>query len=161
MPFWRTCYHLVWATKNRLPLITPELEPRLFDYLMRKARELDVQVYTIGGMPDHIHLVVSIPPKRSVSETVKGLKGASSHYMSQSGVAFAWQRGYGVLTLGERQRPVAEAYVRSQKTHHNENTDNRWLELEEDEDLEEGPDEAAPSFREERMTYQALGEPPF
>ncbi|OGO35984.1 MAG: hypothetical protein A2W35_18075 [Chloroflexi bacterium RBG_16_57_11] len=63
---------------------------------------------------DHIHLIVSIPPHHSVAEVIKSLKGASSHDLKLAGVLgkdFAWQRGYGVFTLGERQRKDAEAYV--------------------------------------------------
>jgi putative transposase len=139
MPFWRNYYHLVWKTKNLLPTITPEIEPRLFDYLVGKAGELGVHVYEVNGWFDHVHMIVSIPPKRSVSEVVKGLKGASSHYLNQLGYSFAWQRGYGVLTLGESQRSFAESYVNNQKRHHSENTMNRWLEHEND--LDEGPNE--------------------
>lgn len=63
-----------------------------------------------GGYIDHIHLLVAIPPKHSVAGIVKRLKGSSSYYLNTSGLSaepFAWQRGYGVLTLGESQLPRA------------------------------------------------------
>lgn len=137
MPFWRTVYHLIWTTKKRAPLITPELEPQLYGYLESKARELGVHVYALGGWTDHVHLIVAIPPRLSVAEVVKGLKGASAFHMNHSRASddhFAWQRGYGVLTLGEKQRPVAEAYVQRQKEHHHEGTANSWLERTDDGD---------------------------
>lgn len=140
MPFWRTYYHLIWATKRRLPLIQPEIEPRLFAYLTNKAVELGIVVYAIGGWFDHVHMVVAIPPKLAVATAVKRLKGASSHFVNQSlgsADAFGWQRGYGVLTLGESQRARAEAYVRDQKRHHQEQSANRWLERADV--LDEGP----------------------
>ena len=116
MPFWRTYYHLVWATKNREPLITPGVEPRLYAYLVAKAAELAAFVYAVNGCPDHVHLIVTIPPHVAVSHLIKHLKGASSHDLNQQLVEehFAWQRGYGVLTLGERQKPDAEVYVQRQ-----------------------------------------------
>ncbi|MCL5994890.1 MAG: IS200/IS605 family transposase [Chloroflexi bacterium] len=118
MSFWRTYYHLVWTTKNRETLIQPEVEKRLYAYMTAKAAELGVYVYAINGTSDHIHLVVSIPPKHAIADVVQRLKGASSHDLGTQGIAFEWQRGYGVLTMGEKQRPVAEAYVNHQKTHH-------------------------------------------
>ena len=140
MPFWRIYYHLIWATKNRVPLIQPGIEPRLYAYLVNKAKELGVRVYEINGWVDHVHLIVSIPPKHAVAYIVKRLKGASAFDLNQSGALddhFKWQRGYGVLTLGERQREAAEAYVRNQKEHHRQQTTNNWLER--TDEFDEGP----------------------
>lgn len=140
MPFWRTYYHLIWTTKNRAELIQPEIEPQLFQYLINKAAKMGVQVFAINGWFDHVHLVVSIPPKHSISSVAKNLKGSSSHYLNDSerlADAFAWQRGYGVFTLGENQRQKAEAYVRNQKEHHRQETTNEWLER--SEEFDEGP----------------------
>lgn len=140
MPFWRTYYHLVWATKNRTPCLSPTIERRLYPYLINKARELGVQVYEINGWTEHVHVVASIPPKHAIAYVVKRLKGASAFDLNQSGLLdeqFNWQRGYGVLTLGEKQREHAEAYVRNQKTHHQEQTTNSWLERVDE--FDEGP----------------------
>lgn len=140
MPFWRTYYHLVWATKNREPLIQPEIEPRLHSYLVNKAYELGIQVYAINGWLEHVHLVASIPPKHAVAYVVKRLKGASAFDLNQAGkldTHFKWQRGYGVLTLGEKQRPYAIKYVRNQKEHHRQQTTNSWLER--FDEFDEGP----------------------
>lgn len=131
MPFWRLYYHLVWSTKNRKPLIVPEIERRLYAYIVGKAAELGCYIYQINGWYDHIHLVIAVPPRHALAAVVKHLKGASSHEMNQvAGMnhAFAWQRGYGALSLGERQRSHAEAYVAAQKAHHAEQTTNAWLE---------------------------------
>jgi putative transposase len=142
MPFWRSYYHLVWATKNRTDLIRPELETHLYQYLVNKAAELGVRVYAINGWYDHVHLVVAVPPKHSIAAVVKRLKGSSSHYLNQSRLAadeFAWQRGYGVFTLGESQCARAVAYVRRQKEHHGRQGTNPWLER--TDELDEGPSE--------------------
>jgi REP element-mobilizing transposase RayT len=82
MAFWRLYYHLVWGTKNRQPLITPVIETHLYSYLVHKASELGVFVYQINGWLDHVHLVVAIPPKLSIADVVKNLKGASSHFIN-------------------------------------------------------------------------------
>jgi hypothetical protein len=108
--------------------------------VIRKSAELGVRVYALNGWIDHIHLVASIPPRISIADVVKGLKGASSHYINHEirlPDHFAWQRGYGVFTLGETQRAAAEAYVERQKEHHTRQTVNSWLER--TDELDEGP----------------------
>ena len=169
MPFWRAFYHLVWVTKNREPLIQPEIESSLYAYLVHKVAKLGVFVYAINGWTDHVHLVVAIPPHVSVSDLVKHLKGSPSHELNQirANNYFAWQRGFGVLTVGERQRPAAELYVRQQKEHHAASTTHAWLER--CSETGDGPEEASsslasgslPAAREPNLDYDIPGEPPF
>ena len=140
MTFWRLYYHLVWATKNREPLIQPEMEEQLYAYLVRKAAELEVYVYAVNGWYDHPHIVAAIPPKYAVADVVKHLKGASAHYVNhdmQAAAHFQWQRGYGALTLGEKQKATAIEYVQRQKQHHHQHTTNGWLERADE--FDEGP----------------------
>lgn len=169
MPFYRLYYHLIWATKNREPLIQPDIETRLFPYLVNKAAELGVYVYALNGWTDHIHMVVAIPPKYAVAEVVKHFKGASAYDLNHANElngAFAWQRGYGALTIGERQRSIAETYVNQQKEHHRQQTINAWLER--DSDFDEGPTEIGhtsgivpPLIRESPMGYEVSDDWPF
>ena len=130
MTYWRTYYHLVWSTHNRLPLIHPEYEPILYQYLTQKSQSLGAPCYAIGGMPDHIHLIVSIPPKHSIAQFVKSLKGASARHLNQSIATerFGWQREYGVFTLGSKQLEIAVNYVNHQKHHHTHHTTFKSLE---------------------------------
>src|SRR5947199_5180823 len=105
MPLWRTYYHIVWATKERQPLIAPDAEEELHGYLRGKADSLGLIVHAIGGTADHLHVVLSTPPTSAVADVVHRLKGASSHHIGHqtaNGQAFQWQRGYGVFTLGPR-----------------------------------------------------------
>lgn len=166
MSFWRLYYHLVWATKNREPSITPEVELKLYPYLLKKAAELEIGVYALNGWNDHVHMIVSIPPKLAVANAVKNLKGASAHYLNHEsllGGTFIWQRGYGVLSVGERQKPIAIAYVESQKEHHKQGTTNVWLEH--CTDLDEKSSDSgimtgtiSSGIREERETYEPIGD---
>ena len=161
-PFWRLYYHLIWGTKNREPLIEQTVEPRLYGYIVNKAKELGVHVSAIGGCCDHVHLVVSIPPKLSVAYVVKCLKGSSSHQISEATQRdFAWQRGYGILSLGERQKATAIAYVQNQKEHHARATTNGWLERWAE--FDEGPPDnglTGTLVREEHVGYELAGEIP-
>jgi putative transposase len=89
-----------------------------------------------------MHIVAAIPPKLAVSELVKRLKGASAHYLNyevRPGRRFTWERGYGALSVGQRQRPIAVRYVERQKEHHGHNTTNIWLERADE--LDEGPED--------------------
>ncbi len=141
MTFWRNYYHMVWATKNREHLITAELEKDLYAYIVSKSDEIGIIIYAINGWYEHTHLVGAIPPKLAVAEGVKKLKGASSffvnHVIKPEGERFAWQRGYGSLSVGEKQRPIAIAYVENQKKHHAEENTNAWLERYDE--IDEGP----------------------
>lgn len=83
MPFWRSYAHLIWATKERNAFIVPNIENRLHSQMIKKTGDLGCHVYAINGMPDHIHLVMAIPPKISVADVVKALKGSSSHFVNQ------------------------------------------------------------------------------
>ena len=124
MALWQLYYHLVWATKERLPLIQPSWEGDLHRYIIGKADGLGCIVHGVNGTEDHIHLVVSIPPTLAISEFVKKIKGSSSNYRNKTMAAddlFQWQAGYGVFSLGKRQLETAIAYVENQKQHHANN----------------------------------------
>jgi putative transposase len=117
-------------------LITADKETELYGYMRGKADFLGCMVHAINGVEDHIHIVVSIPPKLSVADFVQQIKGSSAYHMnhhiaSASGMAFGWQRGYGVFTLGGQQLEQARAYVINQKEHHARGTTIRMLEMEE------------------------------
>ena len=163
MPFWRLYYHLVWATKDRAQVIQPEIEGRLFTYLLRKAAEMEVLVYALNAWYDHVHVVLAVPPKHAIADVVKELKGASSHYLNHEvglAEAFHWQRGYGAFSMGMQHLEKARLYVENQKAHHREGSANAWLER--CDEADEGPEQpglgntetrAAPAVREEAASY--------
>ena len=135
MAFWRTYYHLIWATSACQPLITPEKESELYGYIIGKSDSLNCIIHAINGTEDHIHIVTSIPPKISIAVFVKQIKGSSAYHMnhlpSAAELAFAWQSGYGVFTLGSKQLEIAKKYVENQKVHHAEGKTIKLLEIEE------------------------------
>jgi putative transposase len=125
MTYWRLHYHLIWATFERRPTITPEREKMFYGVLYNKGKELDLKIHAAGNTEDHVHIVVSIPPKHAVSDCIKHLKGASAfaiNHMAGSDGQFHWQEGFGALTIGERSLETVMAYAAQQKEHHKENT---------------------------------------
>ena len=134
MAFWRLYYHLVWATKERHPLISANVEPVLYDYIKGKGHSLGSIIHAMGGVEDHVHLVVSVPPKLSIADYVQQIKGSRAHYVNYLKLedlpAFGWQRGYGVMSLGSKQVETAVQYVRNQKVRHQQNDVILGLEVE-------------------------------
>ncbi len=137
MPYWRLFYHFVWGTKGREPLIRAEVEAAIYKAILAKAKDLGALAYAVGGTEDHVHLVVSAPPRLALADFVGQVKGSSSHLanhaLSLAG-AFAWQGDYGVVSFGAKQLDRVVKYVRAQRQHHAEGTTIRFLEAMETED---------------------------
>ncbi len=113
--------HLTWHTKGSRPLITPELEPQIFDLLRtRCAQTKGVYLHEINGTPTHVHLAINIEPYVTISELVGQLKGSSSFELNktQRAKALEWQRGFGVVSFGMQNLPWVVDYIRNQKQHH-------------------------------------------
>jgi putative transposase len=133
--------HLVWHTKNSVPLITPEVQTMAYRFL--KKRIIDTSgayVHEIGGIETHVHIVVTIQPTLTISEFIGQLKGGSSHDVNQTmGLRqkmLEWQAGYGVVSFGTRDLPWVVEYVRNQREHHARGTIHERLErITEDEPL--------------------------
>ena len=86
LPYWQLYYHIVWATKNRLPLITEDREAIIHGYLLSKAVGLGATVFALNGVADHVHMVVSIPPKIAVSKFIGQVKAVASTKFNKSGL---------------------------------------------------------------------------
>ncbi len=123
MSYWRLFYHIVFATKNREPLITEDFSERLHGVIVGKAEELGARLHAIGSMQDHLHLAVSVPPSVALSDFVGQIKGTSSHFVNHALTLpyhFSWQQGYGVVSFGEKRLEIVRAYVQNQEKHHGE-----------------------------------------
>ncbi|MGO8672731.1 MAG: IS200/IS605 family transposase [Capsulimonadaceae bacterium] len=115
--------HLVWATWNREMFITEAWENRLYGCIRGRIEDerARCEAIAIGGMPDHVHVLVRLRPAVSVSSLVKNIKGVSSRMMNsqlRGGDVFKWQPGYGAFSLSHSHLPNAESYIRNQKRHH-------------------------------------------
>ncbi|HMA33081.1 MAG TPA: transposase [Chloroflexia bacterium] len=113
--------HCVWATWNRLPLITPAIEGPVYAVIIGKAKELGCVPLAIGGVEDHVHFLLRFPATLTVAFLIQEVKGASSHHITnttQPDVFFKWQGSYGAFTLQKDGIPALQNYVQHQKTHH-------------------------------------------
>ena len=113
--------HLVWATWDRLPFLTPEVEREVHRAIGAKCDELGTQVVAIGGGEDHVHLLVRLPETLSVADLVKHAQGASSRLVTHGlgpGQVFKWQSAYGAVTISPSDVPLVSDYIARQKEHH-------------------------------------------
>ena len=123
MPQSYTClhYHLVFSTKGRLPLITPDIRPRLWEYLggiVGGARGIPIQ---IGGTDDHVHLLVTLRQQPALADFLRELKAGSSAWIHDTFPTAAnlwWQTGYGAFTVSHSALEVVKAYIANQEEHH-------------------------------------------
>ncbi len=113
--------HLVWATWDRLPLITEEIERPLHRAISAKCAELGVEVIALGGVEDHIHLLVRLPATLPLAELVKQVKGASAHLVTHEitpARSFKWQGAYGAFSVSLGHLDRISAYIAHQREHH-------------------------------------------
>ena len=113
--------HIVFSTKNRAPFIHQELSKPLDKYLCGIARNLDSPILAIGGMPDHLHILVSMARRISVSDLVQNIKQDSSKWMKAQHVSlkgFSWQDGYAAFSIGRSGVAKLKRYIANQETYH-------------------------------------------
>ena len=116
----RILIHIVFSTKNREAMISDSIRPGLFAYIATVGRDLGCEVFRAGGMPDHVHLAVSLGRTLSIAEFVKKVKQTSSMWMKETGhsTRFEWQAGYGAFSIGESQLAALVRYIEGQAEHH-------------------------------------------
>ena len=112
--------HVVFSTKDRLPLMTIPIRDKLFPYMGGIVRGLGGTIITVGGMPDHIHLVARLVTTVSVADVARTVKANSSKWMNEkfTTMKFGWQRGYGAFSISHSALPAVVNYVRNQERHH-------------------------------------------
>ncbi|MBK7709477.1 MAG: IS200/IS605 family transposase [Acidobacteria bacterium] len=112
-------YHIVFSTKDRLPFITPTIRPRLYEYMGGAIRGTGGICLEIGGIEDHIHLLVKLKPTLPVSEFLRELKPNVTNWARRElNAKFEWQNGYGAFSVGESQVASVRGYIQNQVEHH-------------------------------------------
>ncbi len=113
--------HLVWATKNRERLLFREEGKILYDFIIKKAIEINVPFERLNIQPEHIHGLIDLPANFCVSDFMKSMKGSSSKYMNDKKIIkqhFAWQRGYGAYSVSGSKIDIVKKYIENQDKHH-------------------------------------------
>ena len=113
--------HIIFGTKDRAPLITADIKADLFAYIGGIVRELGGKALAINGMPDHLHLLVSLPPTLASSDAVRVIKANSSKWVHERWTTrggFGWQQGYAAFSVSRSAMQDVEAYITNQEEHH-------------------------------------------
>lgn len=134
--FYICYYHIIWATKYRAPTITSSIEKVIIETVLQKSEQLKCPIHAVNTVADHVHVAVTIPPAKGIWEWARDVKGLSAHTVNQEfpnrEETFKWQRGYSVLTFGEKVLPFVVKYIEKQKEHHQSGTTEPYLEYIED-----------------------------
>ena len=113
--------HIVFSTKDRIPMIDKTIETQLHAYMAAIFRDLDSPILVIGGRPDHVHVLASLSRTRALSDVIKKVKGESSKWIKTKGDPyrrFFWQAGFGAFSVSESLVEKVEKYIREQDIHH-------------------------------------------
>lgn len=123
--FTSALFHCVFSTKDRRPFINDTLATQLHPYLGGIAREINARALTIGGVEDHVHLLLSIPSTLDIAKAMQLIKTNSSKWVHQTYPEhqdFGWQVGYGAFSIGISQVDETCAYIDNQREHHQKRT---------------------------------------
>ncbi|MCG9909884.1 MAG: IS200/IS605 family transposase [Flavobacteriales bacterium] len=113
--------HLVFSVKGRQNLIQKNWKEELHKYICGVVNGKSQKVYAIGGVADHIHILVSIKPEISISELVRDIKANSSKWVNEKRLVsgkFNWQEGYGAFSHTHSLLDTVIAYINNQEEHH-------------------------------------------
>ncbi len=125
--------HIVFSTKDRADLISPEIEPELFKYISGIVTAIGGRLIIGNGTANHIHLLISIG-RVDIGELIGHIKRDSSLWVKRKfprNSRFYWQRGYGAFSIGQSQIPDVSRYIRNQKEHHLEKNQSYEVEFRE------------------------------
>ena len=114
-------FHIVFSTKNRIALIDDTLQEDLYRYIGGIVRGQNGVLVEIGGVSDHVHMLVRLKPTHCISDIVREIKSNSSKWVNEEKWKlrkFGWQDGYGVFTVSRSQTPRVVKYIQGQREHH-------------------------------------------
>jgi REP element-mobilizing transposase RayT len=125
MSYISSYFHCVFSTKERRPLITPELRDRLWPFLGGIARQNKMKTIEIGGVEDHVHILLSLPSTMAISKALQLMKGCSSKWIHETFPEhrlFAWQEEYGAFSVSVSPLDKTIEYIKGQDAHHRKMT---------------------------------------
>jgi len=111
--------HVVFSTKERRKLIPLDFRPKLWAFMAGVCKSEKLFAHEIGGMDDHAHLLIQLPPTISLSDAIQEIKTSSSRWM---GSAFAWQRGFAAYSVSTSNKITVARYIQTQDLHHRKMT---------------------------------------
>ena len=117
--------HIIFSTKNREPWLDSDVRPRMHAYVATICRDLAAEFVHVGGMADHVHVVITLPRTLSQAELIEQIKKTCSKWIKALEAryrGFSWQRGYSALSVSPNQLEAVLKYVDTQQEHHRTRT---------------------------------------
>ena len=124
--------HFVWTTKNRLPLLVPEVRKEVFSHIKINAHEKGINLLNINGYTDHLHCIIKLNHAQTTEQIAQLLKGESSFWINKNKIIddyFQWQNEYYAESLGEKDLKKMNGYINNQERHHQFSSLNKNREL--------------------------------
>jgi REP element-mobilizing transposase RayT len=121
MSYVHHCYHIIFSTKNREPMIQKSFQDNLYAYIGGIIRDRKGALIEIGGIADHIHILAKLHQSHATESIVRDLKSGSSRWVNENKKCnghFAWQTKYGSFTVSQTAIPDVIDYIRNQESHH-------------------------------------------
>ena len=114
--------HLVFSTKERMKLITPNIETRLHNYMSSIGNKIGCPVHQIGGTEDHVHILLEQSRNVTIAKLLETIKANSSRWIKNECKHFSWQSGYGAFSIDQKTYEGVKKYIINQKIHHQKRT---------------------------------------
>ena len=117
--------HFIWATKNRIPIITSELKPLLLSHIKENSIEKGIFIDSLNCVNNHIHLLVSLGTEQTIAKITMLIKGESSYWVNKQKIIsekFEWQDEYIALSVSESAIDNTRKYIANQEEHHKKKT---------------------------------------
>lgn len=113
--------HCVFSTKRRQKTINEEIKERLWEFMGGIAKQNKAKILAIGGIEDHVHLLMSLPANLPVAKAVQLIKAGSSKWVHDNFPQhqhFQWQEGYGAFSVSTSNIDKVKTYINNQQYHH-------------------------------------------
>ena len=121
MSYTKLIYHIVFRTKHSIRALNEENERELYAYIYGIAKSYNAFVYRIGGMPDHIHILLDFPPTYALSDFMREMKKSTSKWIKECGkfpYFTGWGEGFAAFSYSKDEIDTIINYIKNQKEHH-------------------------------------------
>ena len=121
MPLLKIWIHLVWATKNREPILTQDIRQQVFSHIRENASKKNIYVDFVNGHVDHVHCLISLNQEQTIAKIVQLIKGESSFWINKNNLCrqkFEWQDEYFAVSVSESGINKVREYIKNQEEHH-------------------------------------------
>jgi len=121
MSYIRIWVHCVWTTKNRIPYLRDDIRSKVIYHIRENAKLKGIYIDHINGHHEHLHALISLGGKQTISDIMQKIKGESSFWINKNKVTslrFEWQDDFYAVSIGMSQAENLRKYIRNQEEHH-------------------------------------------